>query len=164
MKKKKLIIVALTCSLCVVLAGIAYGCAPVQQNADSSGNASLSTARGDVAPDSLVAYHEALGQDFSAVTDVSVASCTSQSACHSGNWEHIVEQTDELWEGFGQIPAANPHYAHATNGFACVDCHSLEGQSVNQCNGCHNFASPSTWIDKDPLTTTYGPAVNESLY
>lgn len=100
-----------------------------------------------------------MGQDFSTVSDVSIETCTS--TCHGGSWDSVVDKTDALWAGFGQIPDANPHYAHATNAFECSDCHSLTDTSVNQCNGCHNFETPSTWIDKDPTTTIYGITADE---
>lgn len=133
---------------------------PACSSSESSGSSDSAV---EASEDSLVAYHEALGKDFSGVTEVSVSTCTSEAACHDGSWEAVVEETEALWEGVGQISDANPHDSHAASGYQCSDCHSLTGTSINQCNGCHNFDTPATWVDKDPTTTVNGVATEEPL-
>lgn len=104
---------------------------------------------------SVIAYHEALGQDTSVFTEVSWSTCATEAVCH-GSMDEVIEETEAMFAGIGQIPAANPHLAHASNAFECSDCHSLTGTSVLMCNECHNFELPSDWVGKDPRTTTYG--------
>jgi hypothetical protein len=118
----------------------------------SDGVAAASSALDEGGGQGLVAQHEALGQDISSLTEISYESC---GTCH-GTYEDIQAATEDMWEGIGQIPDANPHTAHATNALQCSDCHSLEGTQVNVCNQCHNFDSPDGWVDKDPTTTCYG--------
>lgn len=157
---KKKIVLGMAFVACLALGLCVAGC-----SSDGSSGASGSSAMsGEAAEGSLIAYHEGLGQDFSGVSEVSVSSCASEAACHDGSWDAVVEETDALWEGVGQIPDANPHHSHATNGFECSDCHSLAGTSVNQCNGCHNFETPDGWDEKDPTTTIYGAAEDEPLF
>lgn len=122
------------------------------------------TAGQTYSEDSLYAFHDALGLDWSEMTEVSAASCTSNSACHGGSWDSVVESTVDRFEGIGQIPAANPHKAHATNAYECADCHSLSGTSKLTCNTCHNFELPEGWDAMDPRTTVYGPSSEKAPY
>lgn len=152
MKKMSLLTTIMAAlALCVAFAG----CAPSQNTDDSQGMADTGAA----AEGSLVAVHEAIGQDISGVTEVSIEQCSS---CHA--WEKAVEKTDALWEGIGQISDANPHFSHATNAFECSDCHSLTESQVNVCNQCHIFESPEGWVDKDKTTTNYGIKATEPQY
>lgn len=150
--KKKAIVLAIVAAMALGALGI---------SACSSGGASQSgsAANGDYSDVSLIATHEALGQDISGVTEVSAATC---GECH-GSWDEIVDKTDGLWEGVGQISAGNPHKSHAASGYECSDCHSLTGTSINQCDGCHNFDTPDGWENKDPETTASGVATEEPL-
>lgn len=157
MKKK---LVAISATVAVLCLG-AIGCAPQTDMASTGEDASPKVEYSD---DSVLAYHEALGQDLSFIEQPSATSCTSDTACHKGSWESVVESTEGMFAGFGQIPDANPHESHATNAFECGDCHSMTGSSVNQCNGCHNFDTPEGWTDKDPATTCYGIATEEPQY
>lgn len=151
---KKLLARVLVFATVFALSAFAFaGCSP-------SGSSSSAT---EASEDSLIAYHEALGKDFSNVTEVSASTCTSEAACHDGSWDAVVKETEAMWEGVGQISDANPHDSHAASGYQCADCHSLEGTSVNQCNGCHNFDTPATWDEKDPATTVNGVATEEAL-
>ena len=132
-------------------------------NADAP-KANDSTAT--VAEASVLGQHAALGVDLAGlgIEEVSVASCVD-GGCHGGSYQAVREKTDAMWEGVGQIGAANPHDGHGSSGYVCGDCHTLSaGPSVNQCNGCHNFASPEGWEDKDPMTTQYGATATVPLY
>lgn len=156
MKKTFLVSVATAAILSCGVCGLA-ACSP--QASTSSENASVSYTE-----DSIMGQHEARGTDITNLTEVSIDSCTG-SGCHGGSWDSIIESTDAIWEGIGQIPDANPHAAHATNGFVCENCHSLtEGPSINECNGCHAFETPEGWVDKDSTTTIYGLTTEEPLY
>lgn len=129
---------------------------------EQAGQAASEQAAGDYAEGSVKANHAALGVDLAGVTEVSIEQC---SPCHGGSWEAIQETTVDMWEGVGQISDANPHEAHATNGYVCSSCHKLtEGPSVQQCNGCHAFGVPEGWLEKDPTTTAYGLVADEPLY
>lgn len=131
--------------------------AAASSQADSSATSDSGYAEG-----SLAAQHAARGIDFSNVTEVSIEQC---APCHGGSWEAIQQVTTDMWKGVGQISDANPHQAHATNGYVCSNCHNLtDGPSVQQCNGCHAFGVPEGWTEKDPTTTTYGLAEDEPLY
>lgn len=149
-------------ALIMLACGLASMTACTPQNQEPS--ASEATASTSYAENSLAGQHEARGTDISNLADVSVETCTA-TGCHGGSWDAVVEETDAIWEGLGQIGEANPHAAHATNGYACSDCHSLfDGASVNQCNGCHAFETPDGWEDKDPTSTVYGLTQEEPLY
>ncbi len=139
---------AALCVLCI-------GCS----SSPSSEGGLDSTSAGDAAEGSLVAVHEAIGQDISNLTEASIEQCSS---CH--DWEETVEQTDALWAGLGQISDANPHYSHATNAFVCGDCHRMSEAQVNVCNQCHIFESPDGWLEKDKTTTNYGIRETEPQY
>lgn len=103
-------------------------------------------------PDSLYAFHaDGLGLDFSTIDEVSYNTCVA-SGCH-GAWEDVVASTDALFERLGQISDGNPHYAHATNAYACGDCHGLTTASELVCNKCHIFAVPEGWTEPDKTTT-----------
>lgn len=151
--------IALCAALCLGIAG----CATPEASGDASGDGGAALAdTSNAAEGSVIAYHEALGQDVSTFTEVSTEVCAS--ACHGGSWDAIVESTDAMWPGIGQITEANPHDAHASGGYTCESCHSLEGTSIVQCNGCHNFEAPANWDNKDPLTTQYGVVADEPLF
>ena len=114
--------------------------------------------------ESLIGQHKARGTEIANLAEVSIESCTG-TGCHGGSYDAVIEETEAIWEGLGQIPDANPHNAHATNGFVCQNCHTLaDGPSINQCNGCHAFESPDGWEDKDPTTTVFGLVNDEPLY
>lgn len=152
-------ITALASTLALVaLVGIA-GCAP-QEPAPTADTRTAPAAQ----EGSVIANHEALGTDLSALTEVSVASCTG-SGCHGGSYEAVRESTEDIWPGIGQITAANPHEGHGSSGYTCANCHTLEdGPSINQCNACHIFESPQGWEDKPADTTQYGVVAQEALY
>ena len=162
--KKKLLTLALAATMALGALALA-ACSPdAADEGAAGGDAATAVAGPETATeDSLYAYHTALNQDWSNVAEVSVATCTSEPACHGGSWDEVVAETEAMWEGVGQITDANPHSAHAFSGYTCESCHSLYETNINQCNGCHNFDSPANWIDKDPMTTVYGVATEEPL-
>lgn len=144
----RLIALTSTFVLCAVFALAA--CSPSTELAGESESAAVEYSEG-----SVIAYHEALGKDTSTFTEVSWSTCATEAACH-GSMDEVIEETEDMFEGTGQIPAANPHFAHASNAFECSDCHSLTSASTLMCNECHNFELPSEWVGKDPRTTIYG--------
>ena len=155
--KKATIVVAAVCLMgCLALAACSSA-------GTDGGSESADATTVSYSEDSLIQLHADLGTDISDLTEVSVAACTNDS-CHGGDFESVREATEDLWEGIGQIPDANPHEAHASAGFACDSCHSLTGTSVNVCNQCHDFDTPDGWVDKDSTTTIYGLVANEPLY
>lgn len=158
---------ALAGIVCVLAIGLGSlsACAP-NDAARSQQNESMETAAAveNAAPGSVIAYHSSLNLNTDSMTEVSVETCASQAACHSGSWDSVIESTEDMWEGIGQISAANPHASHGTSGFTCESCHSLTGANVNQCNGCHAFETPEGWVDKDPATTAYGLTKDAPLY
>lgn len=151
-KANRLIAVGAICVFVISLAA----CAPQQGGSDSS-------ATTEASPASIVGYHEAVGSEVDMSLGMSFASCGQASPCHEG-YEQIVEESEAMWEGIGQIGEANPHASHASNAYECADCHSETGDPVNQCNTCHDFESPDGWQDPDPSTSVYGVAATESLY
>ncbi len=155
--KKKNIIIAGAIALAIGLACLA--CSP-KTDGDSGKEPSGQTGPEIVAKaGSVMAYHTTLGLDMSAITEVSIDAC---SACHS--WDKVVASTVDMWEGLGQITDANPHDSHATNAFACGDCHKLYEPQVNVCDQCHIFPSPEGWVEKDKTSTNYGITEDEPLY
>lgn len=147
MKKmsKRFLAVAVSAALCVGSIGTAA----------AFGSSDEGSGSGKYAADSLYALHESFGVDITMIEEVTVASCTS-AGCHGGDWQAIVEKGEGMFKGIGQIPDANPHFAHATNAYECGECHSLEGTSILMCDECHNFAAPEGWDTKDPRSTIYG--------
>jgi len=87
----------------------------------------------DYSDNSLIAYHEKLGDDISSLTEVSVDNC---SDCH-GDRSAIQASTEGILEGGGTT--ANPHVNHMTKELECGNCHSLTGTSTLYCNQCHAF-------------------------
>lgn len=109
---------------------------------------------------SLLAVHDDAGINISAIVkEVSYTTCTT---CH--DWDETVAATEDMWPGLGQITPANPHAAHATNAFACADCHAMDEPQVNVCNQCHIFESPEGWVEKSKLTTNYGITATEPAF
>lgn len=86
---------------------------------------------------SLVEYHEGIGQDISAVTEVSAEACGS---CH-GSIEEIQSATDGVlvMDDTVQSPSANPHVNHYMDNLDCSNCHNLEGGSTLYCTSCHDW-------------------------
>lgn len=129
----------------------------------SNGGGSNSNAVSEYSADSLYAHHaDTMGLDFSGITEVSYETCVS-SGCH-GDWDKIVADTDAMFAGLGQITDANPHDSHATNAFACSDCHSLTETSNLICNQCHIFTVPEGWTEPEKTGTNYGTTATEPMF
>ena len=148
-----------------VAAVLVVGCLALGACTSSGGDAgSASDAEVAYSEDSLMGYHDSIGQDITGLTEVSEEACTG-SGCHGGSYEAIREATEDYWEGIGQISDANPHESHASAAFACEDCHTLsDGAQVNVCNQCHDFDTPLDWVDKAADSTQYGLTTEEPLY
>ena len=155
----------LSCAIAVVatvaLAGAIAGCS----SSGTSDSGSEGTSSGEYAEGSLLAYHENLGEDLSGLLDTEVTwSSCENDGCH-GSYEEIRDETEDMWEGIGQITDANPHSSHASNSYECTDCHTLtDSAQINQCNKCHDFDTPEGWDDADPTTTIDGVTATEPLY
>lgn len=115
-------------------------CTP-RQTPDQTGSATPV----EYSENSLIAYHENMGNDISGFTDVSKENC---SQCH-GEWTDIQAETDGVLEKDGFT--ANPHANHMTKDLACTDCHSLTGPSTLSCDeNCHEWnltKDNGTWDD-----------------
>jgi Zn finger protein HypA/HybF involved in hydrogenase expression len=94
---------------------------------------SSSTTTVDYSDDSLIAYHENLGNDISSLTEVSVESC---GECH-GDRSAIRASTEGILEAGATV--ANPHLNHMTKEIECSDCHSLAEASTLYCRQCHTY-------------------------
>ena len=154
MKAKPIIILS---AICMVFVIAIVACSPAVSPEDTEDK----NTPASYAPNSLYAYHTALGLDYSDVTEATYASC-SKSGCHS--WETVLKVTDGMFEGVGQIGDANPHSSHASNAYECGDCHSVFGASILVCDECHVFSAPEGWEEMDKTTTTYGLTDTEPRY
>lgn len=148
-----------TIAACAALALCLVACAP---KADPTPQPSGDPAPMEYAAGSVYGYHtDVLKLDFSAVTEVSYASCI-ESGCHS--WDKVVASTEGMFPGLGQITDANPHAAHATNAYLCSDCHSLNGVSILTCDSCHIFTAPEGWDEPSKMYTNFGLTATESMF
>jgi hypothetical protein len=126
--KKKLAIL-FTTVLCLVAILLSAACSGGMSSDDSGSAASV-----DYSDNSLIAYHESMGNDISSFTEVSVDNC---SECH-GDRSTIQASTKDLLEAGGTT--ANPHVNHRTKEIECYDCHSLTEVSTLYCNeSCHTW-------------------------
>lgn len=161
-KTNRIVLAGLVCVLALSLVACASSESKEGNDSDGGDSTTLSDT-GNATALSVAGYHDALNVDVDLSQGISWASCGLASPCHEG-YDQVVEKTEGMWEGIGQIGSANPHASHASNAFDCTDCHSETEDPVNQCNACHDFESPEGWQNPDPGTTLNGVAESEGKY
>lgn len=125
-KKSLLAFTTILFFMMILFCVVGSSCAP--------SNDSGSATSADYSDNSLIAYHESLGNDISSFTKVSVENC---SECH-GDWPAIQAETKDLLQAGDTV--ANPHVNHMTKEIECYDCHSLSEVSSLYCNeSCHTW-------------------------
>lgn len=125
----------LTLALCAGALVLCVSMAACTSSGSDAGSSSSDTTAVEYSDDSLIAYHESIGQDISYITEVSVDNC---SECH-GDLATIKEATEDILDD--GVYTANPHTNHMFTQYDCEDCHSLTGTSGLTCNTqCHEWS------------------------
>ncbi len=155
MIRNKILTACIVVSACVTMMGLGACSTPMATTGEGSDEGGA-VEQVEYTDDSLIAKHMAFNQDLTALVEKpSPTSCTQDTMCHGGSWDKVVEDTENYYNGENFSVVANPHAAHATNGFECEDCHSLTGTSVARCNSCHEFKVPDGWIVPDFVTSLW---------
>lgn len=116
-------------ALAVTLA-LFIGCSPSKgAEAGNGGSGESAPATG-----SLLAVHS-VGQ-LDGTDEYSNKLCLS---CHPR------DTINEATEDYGGTEGFNPHKSHYDAG-DCLNCHSIDGQSVLLCDECHTEDVPEGWI------------------
>lgn len=128
MKRKTLIAACAVAMLVIAL----VGCSPSTSGDGDDGSSTAS----EPAPASMLAVHTAGQLDGVAPEEMDTKFCIS---CHPRD---VINAANE---DYGGTPGFNPHKSHYDAG-TCLNCHSVDGQSVLVCDECHTEDCPEGWI------------------
>lgn len=143
----------------VVLCGVLGGLAACGASGASGEQTDLG-ATGNLVSDESTLSAAHVNGELNGIADVSYETCTP---CHGGDYEGLIAATEEYWPAYAGQSAANPHAEHGSVAYECTDCHRLAGESIVQCNGCHNFELPDGWVSKEWKSTANGLLAEEGL-